>query len=386
MNARPGPLSGIVVVEAAGLGAAPFGGMMLADMGADVIRIDRPSGTAIPVPGPNAAAVVDRGRRSVAVDLKHPDAAAVVQRLVADADVFIEGNRPGVMESLGLGPDVLLAANPRLIYGRLTGFGQQGPMATSAGHDLNAIGLSGALAAIGRYGQPPTPPLSLVGDFAGGGLMLAYGVVCALVSRATTGRGQVVDASILDGSATLMAPYYAWAALGGWRTERGTNTIDSGAPFYDAYRTRDDKWLAVAAIEPKFYAAFVATLGLDADELGGQNDRGSWPEQRRVFAETIASATRAEWTERFADVDACVTPVLELDEVTDHPLHAARQSFLTIDGLVQPAASPRLSETPGAPGAPGPPPGKHTRAVLVAAGFSDAEVDGFVERGVVAQR
>lgn len=381
-----GPLAGIVVIEAAGLGAAPFGGMMLADMGADVIRIDRPSGTAIPVPGPNAAAVVDRGRRSLAIDLKHPDATAVVQRLVSDADVFIEGNRPGVMESLGLGPDVLLGANPRLIYGRLTGFGQQGPMATRAGHDLNAIGLSGALAAIGRHGQPPTPPLSLLGDFAGGGLMLAYGVVCALVSRATTGRGQVVDASILDGSATLMAPYYAWAALGGWSTERGTNIIDSGAPYYDAYETRDAKWLAVAAIEPKFYAAFVATLGLDAGALGGQNDRARWPEQRRVFADTIASATRSEWTQRFANVDACVTPVLELDEVAEHPLHTARKSFVTIDGLVQPVPSPRLSETPGAAGVPGPAPGTHTRELLTAAGFTDSDVDGLVERGVVTER
>jgi alpha-methylacyl-CoA racemase len=307
----------------------------------------------------------------------------VEKRLAGRADAVIEGFRPGVMERLGLGPEVLLARNPKLVLGRMTGFGQDGPLAHAAGHDIDYIALAGVLHAVGRAGEAPVPPLNLVGDFGGGGMLLAFGVVCALLEAQRSGRGQVVDAAMIDGSAILMALTFGLYAQGAWKDERGVNVLDTGAPWYDTYRTRDGKWLAVGAIEGRFYEAFVAGLGLDRSTLPRQHDRAGWPELRRRFGEAIAARTRDEWERIFAGSDACVAPVLALAEVASHPHNAARGTFVTRDGVLQPAPAPRFSRTVPEMGAPPQPAGADTDAVLADFGFSEMEIAALREAQVI---
>ena len=351
-----GPLKGIRVLQIASLAPGPFAACMLADMGADVVRVDRLEG-----PPALSSHLLGRGQRSVAVDLKHPDGLAMVLQLVESAHALIEGFRPGVMERLGLGPDECLSRNPALVYGRMTGFGQDGPLAGAAGHDINYISLSGALGMIGRNGQPPTPPLNLVGDFGGGGMLLAFGLVCGLMEAGRTGTGQVVDASMVDGSAVLMLPFF-----GGRRppSPRGSNLLDSGAPFYDAYETADGRWVSVGAIEPQFYAQLLEGLGIDPEALPAQMDTSSWPETKKLFADIFSSRTRDEWCRVFDGTDACFAPVLELSEAADHRHNSARSGFVAVDGTVQPAPAPRFSATPGSIRSGPPVPGEHTDEVL----------------------
>jgi alpha-methylacyl-CoA racemase len=379
-----GPLAGFRIVEMAGIGPAPFAAMLLADMGAEVIRIDRREAADLGLPGREVKFdVLHRGRRSIAVDVKAEAGREVVKRLAAKADAVIEGFRPGVMERLGLGPDVLLGLNPRLVLGRMTGFGQEGPLAQEAGHDIDYIALAGVLHAIGRKGEAPVPPLNLVGDFGGGGMFLAFGVVCALLEAQKSGKGQVVDAAMVDGSATLMALMFGLHAQGVWKDERGVNVLDTGAPWYDTYRTKDGRWLAVGAIEKRFYEAFLRRLELDAADLPKQHDRSGWPELRRRFAEAIAGKTRDDWERVFEGSDACVAPVLSLAEVAHHPHNAARGTFVERDGVLQPAPAPRFSRTVPAMGAAPRPMGADTDDVLADLGFSAAEIDALKTAGAV---
>ena len=380
----PGPLEGVRVVELAGLGPAPFAAMLLADMGADVVSVDR-ADQAMGAPLDAAKGnVYGRGRRSVAVDLKHPDGVEAVRRLADDADVFLEGFRPGVAERLGLGPDELRTRNPRLVYGRMTGWGQDGPYADRAGHDINYIALAGPLAHIGRAGQPPTPPLNLLGDFGGGGMLLAFGVACALAERARSGAGQVIDAAMVDGAALLSAPIAPAYALGFFHPERGTNWLDSGAHYYDVYECADGRWLSIGAIEPKFYANLLAVLGLDPADLPDQADESAWPELKARFATVLATRTRDEWMDAFADPDHCVAPVLPFDEVLDHPHIRARGTFVEVDGVPQPAPAPRFDRTPAALDRPPAPAGHHTDEVLAERGFTVDEVAALRAAGAIA--
>lgn len=377
-----GPLRGVRVVEIGSIGPGPFGGMLLADLGADVVRVDRVTGGG-PV-GPNAdprAELLNRGRRSIAVDLKHPEGAEVVLALAERADVLIEGFRPGVADRLGIGPEACRAGNERLVYGRVTGYGQDGPPAQDAGHDLNYIGLSGALSMIGRRDAPPTPPLSLVGDFAGGGYPLALGVLAALLERGTSGRGQVVDATMVEGAALLAAPFFGFAQTGGWSAERGTNMVDSGAPFYDVYRTADDRWLSVAAIEPRFHADLVRLLDLP-DDLPAQVDRSSWPAVKEIIAAAVRTRTRDEWCAAAEELSACVGPVLDVDEAATHPHNVHRGVFVEVDGIAQPAPAPRFSRTTTRVDRPPPVPGQHTVEVLEEWGLS-ARTAGWLDGGAV---
>ncbi len=380
-----GPLSGITVVEMAGIGPGPFAGMMLADLGATVIRVDRLSGGGglQGLLSTGRADVVSRGRRSIAVDLKTAEGVELVLKLIESADVLIEGFRPGVVERLGLGPDVCLGRNPRLVFGRMTGWGQDGPLAQAAGHDINYISLSGALAAIGRHGETPVPPLNLVADYGGGGLLLAYGVVAALLSAARTGTGQVVDAAMVDGSALLMAQFFGMRALGRWSDERGTNLLDTGAPFYDVYPTADGGYLSVGPLEPAFFAILLERLGIDDIDAGSQYDPRCWPALRLRLAAEFASRTRAASEQLFAGVDACVFPVLSMSEAPQHPHNVARGSFITRDDVVQPAPAPRFSVTPTQLGLPPPLVGEHTDALLAELGLSGDEVRRLREAGVV---
>ena len=381
-----GPLSGISVVEMAGIGPGPFAGMMLADLGASVIRVDRlsadwgggPSGMSA-----FGADVVSRGRRSIAVNLKSAEGVELVLRLIDTADVLIEGYRPGVMERLGLGPDVCLERNSRLVFGRMTGWGQDGPLARTAGHDINYISLSGALAAIGRHGEAPVPPLNLVGDYGGGGLLLAYGVVAALLSAARTGAGQVVDAAMVDGSAVLMAQFFGMKAAGLWTDERGTNLLDTGAPFYDVYPTADGGYLSVGPLEPAFFAILLERLGIDDIDASTQYDPRSWPALRLRLVREFSLRTRAASVELFAGVDGCVFPVLSMSEAPQHPHNLARGTFVTRDDVVQPAPAPRFSVTPARLELAPPAVGEHTDAVLAELGLSGDEVHRLREAGVV---
>ncbi|MDQ2679231.1 MAG: CoA transferase [Actinomycetota bacterium] len=341
-----GPLDRVKVVELAGIGPAPFAAMVLADLGADVLRIDRPKALR-GEPRSNPFDVLNRNRSGVTVDLRSEGGVDAVRRLAATADVLVEGFRPGVAERLGLGPDELLGSNERLVYGRMTGWGQEGPMSPRAGHDLTYLALSGGLAHIGRAGQPPTPPLNLVADFGGGGMLLATGILAALVERATSGRGQVVDAAMVDGAALLMAPLFGAWSSGFWNAERGTNLLDSGAPFYDVYECSDGGWLAVAALEPQFYALLLEELGLaDDDSLPEQNDHARWPELRAAIGGAIRRRTRDEWAAHFEGSDACVAPVLDMGEAPTHPHAVARSSFADVEGVPQPAPAPRFDRTP----------------------------------------
>ena len=377
-----GPLAGLTVIELAGLGPAPFCGMILADLGAQVTRVDR-----MPPPGLRAGPEKDflgRGRRSILVDLKNPAGPGVVRELAATADVLLEGFRPGVMERLGLGPDELLAAAPTLIYGRMTGWGQSGPLALAAGHDINYIAVAGALEPVGRAGGPPVPPLALVGDFGGGGMLLAMGVCAALVERSVSGKGQVVDAASVDGASLLMTVVHSFRADGTWSDERGTNLFDSGAPFYDVYQARDGTFVSVGAIEPKFYDELVDALGLDPEQMYPQHDRAQWPARKQRIAEVIKTRTRAEWAEHMAGRDACFAPVLAPGEAPAHPHNRERRSFVKVGGDLQPAPAPRFSRTPAAVPSPTPLPGEHTDAVLRSCGFSARRVASLREAGVVA--
>jgi alpha-methylacyl-CoA racemase len=345
-----GPLRGVRVVELAGLGPAPFCSMMLADLGAQVLRVDRPPAGPPTEVRHNAWDVLNRNRSTVAVDLRSASGGDLVRRLIGSADVLVEGFRPGVAERLGVGPDDMLEANPRLVYGRMTGWGQEGPMSPRAGHDLTYLALSGVLAHIGRADQPPTPPLNLVADFGGGGMLLAAGIMAALVERSTSGRGQVVDAAMVDGAALLMGPLFGAWASGFWNEARGTNLLDSGAPFYDVYECADGKWLAVGAIEPQFYALLLDGLGLAGDDsLPDQNDAARWPELHGIIAERIRTRSRDEWADVFAETDACVAPVLTMGEAPAHPHAVARAAFADVEGVPQPAPAPRFGRTPLAP-------------------------------------
>ncbi len=382
-----GPLAGFVVIELAGIGPAPFAGMLLSDMGATVIRVDRRDAIDIGVPGKTPKFdVLGRGRKSIALDLKSAAAVDVIKRLVAKADALIEGFRPGVIERLGLGPEVLSAINPKLVIGRMTGFGQEGPMADRAGHDINYISLAGALHGIGRKGQAPVPPLNLVGDFGGGGMFLAFGVVAALLEASRSGKGQVVDAAMVDGAAYLMAMMYGFRSAGQWQDERGVNMLDTGAPWYEVYETSDGKWLALGAIEARFYGELLTGLGLAGADLAKQHDRKRWPELRAIFASVIKAKSRAEWVAIFEGKDACVTPVLSLDEVAVDPHMQQRKTLQTVDGVQSPQPAPRFSRTPPVAGAAAREPGAESEQVLTEFGFSAAEIADLGKRGVVGRQ
>jgi alpha-methylacyl-CoA racemase len=364
----PGPLAGLRVVELAGVGPGPHAAMVLADLGADVVRVERPSGGLDLAAG--ARDHMLRGRRSLAADLKDPAGRETVLALIERADVLLEGFRPGVTERLGIGPDECLARNPRLVYGRMTGWGQAGPLAPRAGHDINYIGLTGALHAIGRPDERPVPPINLVGDFGGGSMLLVIGVLSALWERERSGSGQVVDAAMVDGTSVLAQMMWSLRSLGIWSDERGVNLLDGTAPFYDTYTCADGRYVAVGAIEPQFYAALLDGLGLSGEDLPQQFDSAGWPTLRRRFTEVFGSRTRDEWTEVFRDEDACVTPVLDFAEAAEHPHLSERQTLVELNGAIQAAPAPRFSRTGTDKPTPPPAPGEHTDAVLADWGIS----------------
>ena len=376
-----GPLHGIRIIELAGLGALPYGSLRLADMGADIIRVERLADVPND-PAPRPRSSWDRGRRSIAVDLKHPDGIATVLRLVDQADAFLESFRPGVVERLGLGPDVLLARNPRLVYGRLTGWGQQGPLAPTAGHSLNYESITGVIRAIGPRGGPPVPLLQIIGDFAGGGLSLAYGVVCALFESQRTGLGQVIDAAMVDGTTALLAPFFGMAASGMHTEEMGSNLFDGGAPFYAVYETADAKYVSVAPIEPHFYALLLDKIGLDPSGLPAQYDRERWPELREILADVFRTKSRDEWCAILEGTDACFAPVLTFAEAREYPHNVERDSF--VDGKPEVAVAPRLSRTPGDPRRPSPAyPGADTSSVLGELGFDADAINELRSSGAI---
>jgi alpha-methylacyl-CoA racemase len=378
-----GPLKGIKVIEIAGIGPGPFCAMMLADMGADVLRVDR----AVKGGGGVVAAkndLLNRGKRSIAVDLKKPEGIETILKLVEGADVITEGFRPGVMERLGLGPDVVLKRNPKIIYGRMTGFGQEGPMALAAGHDINYIALSGVLHAFGNKGGKPVPPLNLVGDFGGGGMMLAFGIVCALIEAQRSGNGQVVDAAMVDGAAVLSTMIYGMTGTGFWKDERGVNLLDTGAHFYDTYETKDGKWISIGSIEPQFYAELVERAGLDKEAFAPQMDRAQWPALKEKIATVFKQKTRAEWDALMEGSDVCYAPVLSFGEAPKHPHNVHRKTFVEVEGVVQPAPAPRFSRTKAEIRSAPPVPGAHTDSALAEWGFSADEIARLKSAGALA--
>ena len=378
-----GPLRGLKIIELAGIGPCPMCAMLLAELGADIVRVDRLADSGLGIDMAPEHHLLNRSRPSIAIDLKHPSGTATVLRLVERADALIEGFRPGVTERLGLGPEECAARNPRLVYGRVTGWGQEGPLARAAGHDLNYIALTGALDAIGRRGGPPTPPLNLVGDYGGGALYLALGVVAALLEARESGKGQTVDAAMIDGAASLMTSAYALRAAGIADGPRGENVLDSGAHYYDVYETSDGRYVSIAPVEPKFYAKLLDRIGLEPDDAPHSANRDDWPKSKARLAALFRSRTRDEWRDILEGTDACFAPVLGMDEVHRHPHNAARGTFVERDGIVQPNAAPRFDRTPGAIRCSPPASGSATRAVLADWGFAPAEIDELAALGVI---
>ncbi len=374
----------MTIVELAGIGPGPFAGMMLSDMGATVIRVDRAQNVRGGDPANPPKDVLGRGRSSIGVDLKSPEGVEVVMRLVEKADALFEGFRPGVTERLGLGPADCMARNPRLVYGRMTGWGQEGPYALAAGHDINYIALAGALEPIGRRGEGPTPPLNLVGDFGGGGMFLAFGIVCALLEAQKSGKGQVVDAAMVDGAAVLMSMFHGMTAAGMWAPERGTNMLDTGAHFYDVYKCSDGKYVSIGSIEPQFYAELRRLAGLEGSEWDAQLDRKAWPDLKAKLAAVIATKTRDEWCVLMEHSDVCFAPVLSLAEAPNHPHNVQRGTFTEIAGLTQASPAPRFSRTIAEVQGPGVHAGQQTESVLANAGFSADEIASLRASGAVA--
>lgn len=378
-----GPLSGIRVVEMSNIGPGPFCGMLLADMGAEVLRVARHSTTDLGFDIEPRFDLLNRGKQAVAIDLKAPAGIEAVKQLVASADILIEGFRPGVMERLGLGPEVCLAINPALVFGRLTGWGQSGAYAQMAGHDINYIALSGALAAIGEPGGAPVPPLNLVGDFSAGSLYLAMGLLAALHAARATGKGQVIDGAMVDGTVNLMAMHLGYRQAGIWSTARGSNSVDGGSPYYTTYATADGRFMAVGAVEARFYAIMLGILGLDPANLPGQNDKSRWPDLRATLAAAFATRTRAEWAALFDGTDACVSPVLDMDEMKDHPVVRERGLLVETDGVTGPAPAPRFSGTPGAVRHGTLDPARSSRAALAAWGIAAPQIAALAASGVI---
>ena len=381
-----GPLEGVKVVEIASIGPGPWCAMMLSDMGAEVIRVDRADHVREHASGQRPFDFVNRrGRRSVGVDLKHRDGAEVVLRLAERADALIEGSRPGVAERLGIGPDQCLARNPRLVYGRMTGWGQQGPLSQAPGHDLNYLALTGLLHAIGPAQGRPVPPLNLVGDYGGGGMLLAFGIMAGLWEASRSGRGQVVDAAMVDGASLLGSIFHGLRQSGMWHDRRESNRLDGGAPFYGTYETSDGRWVAVAANEPKFYGVLVEALGFSLDELPPQLDQDTWPGVKERFAAIFRTRSREEWVKLLQPLETCFSPVLTLDEALGHEHNAARSAFVPVDGVLQAAPAPRFGRTPGAVAGPAARPGEHTEEALRDWGFPPAEITDLETRQAIAQ-
>jgi alpha-methylacyl-CoA racemase len=376
-----GPLSGIKVIELAGIGPAPFACMLLADMGAEVLRLERSSGTLAAIMGKYD--VLSRGRRSVAIDLKADGAKELVLELVGQADVLVEAYRPGVAERLGLGPDDCLAANPRLVYARMTGWGQDGPLAPRVGHDIDYAAIAGAISTVGEQGRKPVPPLNLVADFGGGALYCVTGVLAALLERTASGQGQVIDVAMVDGVSSLLAMAHSQRAAGMMSDERGSNLLDGGTPYYDTYECSDGEYMAVGALEPQFFAELVRVLAIP--DLPAQNEVAQWPRMRELMAEKFASRSRAAWVEAFDGVDACVSPIWRLSEAVNDPHIAARQTLVEIDGVVQPNVAPRFSRTPGGIGGPPRPSGADTTEALRDWGIKDDVIDQLIAAAVVSQ-
>ncbi len=380
-----GVLTGYRILEFAGIGPGPMCAMLLSDMGADVLRIDRSADAGLGIAMPTKFATLNRGRRSVAFDLKRKEATDAVFKLIERADALIEGFRPKVMERLGLGPDECLKRNPRLVYGRMTGWGQEGPIAHASGHDINYIALTGALHAIGRRGQAPVPPLNLVGDFGGGALYLALGIVAGLLEAHKSGKGQVVDAAMVDGAASLMTATYGMHASGFWNDNRGENILDTGAHYYDVYETKDGKYISIGSIEAKFYEELLEKSGLKGQELPRQNDRPAWPAMKEKIAAVFRTKTCDEWCRIMEGSDVCFAPVLDLNEAPKHPHNAHRGTFVEVDGVVQPGPAPRFSRTPSKVQGPPAKPGEHTKEALKDWGFSASELESLAKAGAIAQ-
>ena len=379
-----GPLAGVKIVEIAGIGPGPFCAMMLADMGADVIRVDRAGSVRGGDPNVPPGDLINRGRRSIGVDLKSPEGVETVLRLVEQSDGLIEGFRPGVAERLGIGPDDCLARNPALAYGRMTGWGQDGPYAPTAGHDINYIALAGALDSMGRKDEAPVPPLNLVGDFGGGGMYLAFGLVCAILEARGSGKGQVVDAAMVDGAASLMTFFHGFRAMGIWNDERGTNLLDTGAHFYDVYECSDGKFVSIGSIEPQFYAELREKLGLDDPKWDAQMSRSEWPGLKEELGAVFKTRTRDEWCELIEGSDVCFAPVLSMEEAPDHPHNVARGTFTKVAGITQPRPAPRFSRTDSTIERPPPHAGQHTDEVLADFGFGSDELASLRDAGAIA--
>jgi alpha-methylacyl-CoA racemase len=379
-----GPLEGVKILEIAGIGPGPFAAMMLSDMGAEVLRIDRAQSVRGGDPAEPPSDALNRGRRSLAVDLKNPEGVETVLKLVEKADALIEGFRPGVMERLGLGPEVCSERNPKLVFGRMTGWGQEGPMAQAAGHDINYIALAGALHPLGRKGEKPLPPLNLVGDFGGGGMLLAYGVVCALVESQRSGKGQVVDAAMVDGASVLMTMMYGMLHQGFWQDERGVNLLDTGSHFYDTYETSDAKYVSIGSIEPQFYALLLEKIGLSDADIPRQMDREKWPEMKERISAIFKTKTRDEWCEIMEGSDVCFAPVLSMSEVEQHPHIKYRDTYVEVGGVKQPAPAPRFSRTSPEIVRPPAHAGQHSDEALIDWGFSSADVEKLREVKAIA--
>jgi len=387
MSAPVGPLHGVRILEIAGIGPGPFAAMMLADMGAEVLRVDRAQSVGAMGPGAPEnppADLMNRGRRSIALDLKNPGGLETLLTLVDGADALIEGFRPGVTERLGFGPDVCLARNPKLVYGRMTGWGQDGPYASTAGHDLNYIALAGVLDHLGRAGEPPTPPINLVGDFGGGGMLMAFGIVCGILEARGSGQGQVIDAAMVDGAALLFTMMHSFKAMGMWSEERGTNLLDTGAHFYDVFECADGLYVSIGSIEPQFYAELLRLTGLEGEELPWQHDKTQWGPLKERFAAIFKGKTRAEWCEIMEGSDVCFAPVLSMSEAPEHPHNKQRETFVEVAGIVQPAPAPRFSRTPGAIVRPPAHAGQHTDEALADWGISADRLADLRASGAIA--